>query len=78
MDNRGRIVIPQSVRKCVGISENQQLMVIADSDTKEIKITPVGIKGETLMFRIKMSDHVGSLAKIATVFGNNNVNLVYG
>jgi AbrB family looped-hinge helix DNA binding protein len=78
MDNRGRIVIPQSVRKCVGISENQQLMVIADSDTKEIKITPVGIKGETLMFRIKMSDHVGSLAKIATVFGKNNVNLVYG
>ena len=30
------------------------------------------------MFRIKMSDHVGSLAKIATVFGKNNVNLVYG
>ena len=78
IDNRGRIVIPQIIRKSLGISENSQLLVIADSETKEIKITPVGFRGESLKFRITMSDQPGSLARIATVFGNHGISLVYG
>ena len=78
IDNRGRIVIPQIIRKSLGISENAQLLVIADSDTKEIKITPVGLRGDSIKFRITMNDQPGSLAKIATVFGNHGISLVYG
>ena len=78
IDNRGRIVIPQIIRKTLGISENSQLLVIADSDTKEIKITPVGLRGDSIKFRITMNDQPGSLAKIATVFGNHGISLVYG
>lgn len=78
IDNRGRIVIPQIIRKNLGISENSQLLVIADSDTKEIKITPVGLRGDSIKFRITMNDQPGSLAKIATVFGNHGISLVYG
>jgi len=78
IDNRGRIVIPMLIRKSLGLTENSQLMLIADSDTKEIKITPVGIKGDSLKFRILMKDEAGSLAKIATTFGNHGISLVYG
>ena len=78
IDNRGRIVIPQIIRKSLGISENSQLLVIADSDTKEMKITPVGLRGDSIKFRITMNDQPGSLAKIATVFGNHGISLVYG
>jgi len=78
IDNRGRIVIPQIIRKTLGISESSQLLVIADSDTKEIKITPVGLRGDSIKFRITMNDQPGSLAKIATVFGNHGISLVYG
>ena len=78
IDNRGRIVIPQIIRKILGVSENSQLMVVADSETKEIKISPVGLKGDSLKFRITMSDQPGSLAKIATTFGNHGISLVYG
>ncbi|MFX0187018.1 MAG: AbrB/MazE/SpoVT family DNA-binding domain-containing protein [Candidatus Hodarchaeota archaeon] len=78
IDNRGRIVIPMTIRKSLGLTENSQLMMIADSDTKEIRITPVGIKGDSLKFRILMKDEAGSLAKIATTFGNHGISLVYG
>lgn len=78
IDNRGRIVIPMSIRKVLGLRENMQLMVIADSETKELKITPVGIKGDSLKFRVLMKDEAGSLAKIATTFGNHGISLVYG
>ncbi len=78
IDNRGRIVIPMTIRKSLGLTENSQLMLIADSETKEIRITPVGIKGDSLKFRILMKDEAGSLAKIATTFGNHGISLVYG
>jgi AbrB family looped-hinge helix DNA binding protein len=78
IDNRGRIVIPMTIRKSLGLTENSQLMMIADSETKEIRITPVGIKGDSLKFRILMKDEAGSLAKIATTFGNHGISLVYG
>ena len=78
IDNRGRIVIPMGVRKVLGLRENSQLMLISDSETKEIKISPVGIKGDSLKFRILMKDEAGSLAKIATTFGNHGISLVYG
>jgi len=78
IDNRGRIVIPLSIRKVLGLRENSQLMLIADSETKEMKISPVGIKGDSLKFRILMKDEAGALAKIATTFGNHGISLVYG
>ena len=46
IDNRGRIVIPQIIRKSLGITTNSQLMLVSDSETKEIKVTPVGLDKE--------------------------------
>ncbi len=78
IDERGRIVIPQIIRKSLGLTTNSQLMLVSDSDTKELKITPVGLKGESLKFRITMSDQAGSLAKLATIFAESGISLVYG
>ena len=80
LDNRGRIVIPQIIRKSLGITANSQLMLVADSETKEIKITPVGLGDERAHFkyRITMKDEAGALAKIATAFGEHGISLVYG
>lgn len=78
IDDRGRIVIPMVIRKSLGITTGSEIMIIADSEKKEIKITPVGLKGDSLKYMIKMFDHAGSLAKIATAFGNHGISLVYG
>ena len=80
IDNRGRIVIPMIVRRSLGLIANSQLMLVADSELKEIKITPIGIEGEGKFFkyRIIMKDEAGALAKIATTFGSYGISLVHG
>ncbi len=79
IDERGRIVIPQIVRKSLGITTNSQLMMISDSETKEIKITPVGLRSESglVKLRITMGDVPGALAKLATTFGDLQLSMMY-
>ena len=80
IDNRGRIVIPQIIRKSLGLVTDSQLMMISDSEIKEIRITPIGLANEKqlIKFRITMRDETGALAKIATVFANHGISLIYG
>lgn len=80
IDNRGRIVLPLVTRKNLGITTDSQLMLVSDSETKEIRITPVGITKEEkpIKFRITMSDEPGSLAQIASTFGDLGISLMYG
>ena len=80
IDNRGRIVLPLVTRKNLGITTDSQLMLVSDSETKEIRITPVGISKEDrpIKFRITMLDEPGSLAKIATIFGDFGISLMWG
>ena len=79
IDERGRIVIPQIVRKSLGITTNSQLMMISDSEAKEIKITPIGLRSESdlIKLRISMGDTPGALAKLATAFGDLKLSMMY-
>jgi len=79
IDNRGRIVIPQIVRKSLGLTTNSQLMMVSDSETKEIKITPVGLAEDRnpIKLRITMKDIPGALAKLASTFGDQGLSMMY-
>jgi len=79
IDERGRIVIPQIVRKSLGITTNSQLMMVSDSEIKEIKITPIGLRNESnlIKLRITMGDSPGALAKLATTFGDLKLSMMY-
>jgi len=79
IDERGRIVIPQIVRKSLGITTNSQLMMVSDSESKEIKISPIGLRDESnlIKLRISMGDTPGALAKLATTFGDLNLSMMY-
>ena len=79
IDKRGRIVIPNIVRKSLGLSENAQLMLIADSEVKEMKIIPIGLSEDfkPIRFKITMKDTPGALARIATIFGEKGVSMMY-
>lgn len=80
LDSRGRIVIPQIIRESLGLTTNSQVMMVADSEAKEIKITPVGLdeEREPIKLRITMEDAPGALAKIASTFGDLGISLMYG
>ena len=80
IDNRGRIVLPLVTRKNLGLTTDSQLMLVSDSETKEIRITPVGISAEDkpVKFKITMRDEAGSLAQIASTFADLGISLIYG
>ncbi|MFO7797596.1 MAG: hypothetical protein ACQERB_02385 [Promethearchaeati archaeon] len=80
LDDRGRIVIPQIIRESLGLTTDSQVMMVADSETKEIKITPVGLDEDRkpIKLRITMEDAPGALAKIAIAFGKLGISLMYG
>ena len=79
IDNRGRIVLPLVTRKNLGITTNSQLMLVSDSETKEIRITPIGLRNESNLIKLKivMKDIPGALAKILDIFGEEGLSLVY-
>jgi len=77
-DSRGRIVIPMLIRKSLGITTNSQLMLIADSETKEIKITPIGLADKNpIKLKITMADVAGALAKLASTFAELGLSMMY-
>ncbi|MFW9987638.1 MAG: hypothetical protein ACFFC3_03200 [Candidatus Odinarchaeota archaeon] len=79
IDNRGRIVLPLVTRKNLGITTNSQLMLVSDSETKEIRITPIGLRDESNLIHLKivMKDIPGALAKLLDIFGEEGLNLIY-
>ncbi len=79
IDNRGRIVLPLVTRKNLGLTTNSQLMLVSDSETKEIRITPIGLKsdGNLVKIRVLMKDTPGALAKILDIFAEEEINLMY-
>ena len=52
IDNRGRIVLPLVTRKNLGLTTNSQLMLVSDSETKEIRITPIGLRDESNLVKV--------------------------
>jgi AbrB family looped-hinge helix DNA binding protein len=80
IDSRGRIVIPRTMRKSLGLKENSQIMLISDSEAKEIKIIPLPFSEEKAFIRLKISidDKPGSLGRIASEFGVLGISLLYG
>ena len=79
IDNRGRIVLPLVTRKSLGITTNSQLMLVSDSETKEIRITPIGLRDESNLVKLKivMKDVHGALAKLLDIFAQEGLSLVY-
>jgi len=80
IDSRGRIVIPRSMRKSMGLKENSQIMLISDSQANEIRIVPLPFTDEQAFLRIRilMRDEPGSLSQVARVFGELGLSLLYG
>jgi len=79
IDDRGRIVIPKQARTDLGITTNSQLMMVSDGEAKELKITPIGLRDDAnlIKLRITMADIPGALAKLATLFADLNLSMMY-
>jgi len=77
VDSRGRITMPSSIREAVRLSEGMYVMLIADLDAKDIRITPFADPEAKLVeLSIAFSDIPGALAKAANILAKQGVDLL--
>jgi AbrB family looped-hinge helix DNA binding protein len=77
VDSRGRITMPSSIRDAIKLSEGMYVMLIADLDKKELRITPFADPEAKLVeLSITFSDVPGALAKSASILADQGVDLL--
>ena len=77
VDSRGRITMPSSIREAVSLSEGMYVMLIANLDKKEIRISPFA-DPEAKLYEliITFSDVPGALARAAQILAEEGVDLL--
>lgn len=75
LDEKGRIVIPQSVRDASGIKTGEKLLVFYDGEKGAVIVEPAHEK-KLLCLQIGLSDEPGSLAKAADALAKIKIDLV--
>ncbi|VVB56954.1 Uncharacterised protein [uncultured archaeon] len=75
LDEKGRVLIPLSLRERVGLASGEKVLVSADPASKTLIIEPSHEK-ELLSLTIELGDQPGALAKAALALYDLGVDLV--
>jgi len=75
LDEKGRVLIPLSLREQVGLTSGEKVLISADGASKTLSIEPAHEK-KLLSLSIELSDQPGALAKAAISLYEIGVDLV--
>ncbi len=77
MDAKGRITVPALIRETLGINEGAYLVIIGDSDNKEIILTPIMSSGQNVYeIAVEFQDVPGAFAAISEELAKHNADQV--
>jgi AbrB family looped-hinge helix DNA binding protein len=76
VDSKGRITIPASIRELFNIREGMYLLMVADKNTREIKLVPLPVAAKLVRIRVLVEDKVGVLAELTNFLANLHVDIV--
>ncbi len=77
VDSKGRITIPMVIRETLGIVEGMYVILMADSEKKEILVAPlVPPKAKLVEIHVQMIDKPGALAEVAEKLAKMGVDLI--
>ena len=77
IDNRGRLTLPSSIREVMGFSEGMYVMLMVETEEKQVRIVPFADpEAKLIEFHFALSDVPGALAQIASILAENNVDLL--
>ncbi|MEM4717139.1 MAG: ACT domain-containing protein [Desulfurococcaceae archaeon] len=76
VDSKGRVTIPAAIRELFNIREGMYLLMVADKNTKEIKLVPLPISAQLVKIRLVVEDRTGVLADITRFLATLNIDIV--
>lgn len=76
VDSKGRITIPAAIRELFNIREGMYLLMIADRNSREIKLAPLPVAAQLLKLRLIIEDRTGVLAEITRFLASKNIDIV--
>ena len=75
MDSKGRLLIPNHIRKMLDIKDGTEIVLIPDKDTSCVKLMLLP-RENTLKMKFLIKDKPGALAYIANFLSKYNFNIV--
>jgi AbrB family looped-hinge helix DNA binding protein len=76
VDSKGRVTIPASIRELFNIREGMYLLMVADKNTREIKLVPLPVAAKLMRIKVLVEDRVGVLAELTNFLAGLNVDIV--
>lgn len=70
VDSKGRVTIPMVVRELFDIRDGMYLLMIADRESREIKLIPLPASSRLARVRLLVEDRPGVLAEITKYIAN--------
>jgi AbrB family looped-hinge helix DNA binding protein len=75
VDSKGRVLIPISIRKKMGIDEGTELILIPSDEKKEARILPLN-NGRTQKCSVVMTNQPRSMSNVMEVLDMMNINIL--
>ncbi len=75
LDSKGRILVPIHIRHMLKAEEGTEVVIIPDKNNGHVKILPL-VNGKTAEIRLLLKDLPGSLAKIANILMEYDINII--
>lgn len=76
VDSKGRITIPAAIRELFDIREGMYLLMIADRNSKEIKLVPLPVAARLVKLSVVLEDRVGVLAELTNFLASRNIDII--
>ncbi|MCY0868756.1 MAG: AbrB/MazE/SpoVT family DNA-binding domain-containing protein [Desulfurococcus sp.] len=76
IDSKGRVTIPMAVRRLFDLREGMQMLMVADKDSREIKLIPLPVAARLVKIKVLVEDRIGVLAELTRYLAELNVDLV--
>ncbi len=77
VDSKGRITIPMVVREALNIVEGMNLVLIADTERREIIVSPIpSMESDLYELHVELKDVPGALAHVSEKLASFNVDQV--
>ncbi|MCS7113629.1 MAG: ACT domain-containing protein [Nitrososphaerota archaeon] len=78
LDGKGRILVPIDIRRILGLRKGMYLLIVADSERGEIRLTPfLDSRAKLARITVGLKDIPGALARIAGILAEIGIDLLF-